>query len=265
MYTVILCGGFGSRLREETEFKPKPMINIGTKPILWHILKSYSHFGFYNFILTLGYKSEVIKNFFLNYDNLNNDIEIQLGTNNKQIKFLNDNSSDENKWKLILSETGLESSTGYRLWLIKDYLLKNECSDFMVTYGDGVADINIDELIKFHKKSGKLGTITAVHNQSRFGNLVIKDGVCKDFKEKSTSKDSWINGGFCIFNKKVLKFLTNKKEESFEEGLLTRLTQKNQLAVYKHNGFWQCMDTNREAIMLNEIWKLGEAPWKTWK
>jgi glucose-1-phosphate cytidylyltransferase len=264
MYTVILCGGFGTRLREETEFKPKPMINIGTKPILWHIMKSYSQFGFHNFILTLGYKSEIIKNFFLNYDNLNNDIEIKLGKNNKQVKLLNDNTSDVSKWKLILSETGLESSTGFRLWLIKDYLIKNENSDFMVTYGDGVADININQLIKFHKKSGKLGTITAVHNQSRFGNLVIENGICKDFKEKSTSKDSWINGGFCIFNKKVLEFLTDKKEESFEEGLLTRLTQKNELAVYKHNGFWQCMDTNREAVMLNEIWKKGEAPWKTW-
>lgn len=265
MYTVILCGGFGTRLREETEFKPKPMINIGTKPILWHIMKSYSHFGFYNFILTLGYKSEIIKNFFLNYHNLNNDIEVKLSKNNKQIKFLNNNTSEVSKWKLILSETGLESSTGFRLWLIKDYLIKNENSDFMVTYGDGVADININQLIKFHKKSGKLGTITAVNNQSRFGNLVIENGICKDFKEKLTSKNSWINGGFCIFNKKVLEFLTDKKEESFEEGLLTRLTQKNELAVYKHNGFWQCMDTNREVLMLNEIWKKGKAPWKTWK
>jgi glucose-1-phosphate cytidylyltransferase len=264
MYTVILCGGFGSRLREETEFKPKPMINIGTKPILWHIMKSYSQFGFYNFILTLGYKSEIIKNYFLNYDNLNNDIEIKLGEKNQQVKFLNDNSSDDSNWRLILSETGLESSTGYRLWLIRDYLFKNEHSDFMLTYGDGLADININQLIKFHKKSGKLGTITAVHNQSRFGNLVIQDGICKDFSEKARSKDSWINAGFCIFNKKVLEFLTDKKEESFEEGLLTRLTKKNELAVYKHSGFWQCMDTNREAVILNEIWKRGEAPWKIW-
>ena len=181
-----------------------------------------------------------------------------------QVKFLNENASDDSKWKLILSETGLNSSTGYRLWLIRDYLLKNEDTHFMVTYGDGLADIDIDELIKFHKKSGKLGTITAVHNQSRFGNLVIENGICKDFKEKSTSKDSWINGGFCIFNKKALDFLTNKKEESFEEGLLTRLTKKNELAVYKHSSFWQCMDTNREAIMLNEIWEKGEAPWKIW-
>ena len=265
MYTVILCGGLGTRLREETEFKPKPMINIGTKPILWHIMKSYSHFGFYNFILTLGYKSEIIKNYFLNYDNFNNDIEIKLGKNNQKIKFLNNNSSDDNNWNLILAETGLESSTGYRLWVIRDYLLKDDHADFMITYGDGLADININQLIQFHKNSGKLATITAVHNQSRFGNLVIENGICKEFKEKSTSKDSWINGGYCVLNKKVLKFLTSKKEESFEEGLLTRLTQENELAVYKHSGFWQCMDTNREAVMLNEIWEKGEAAWKIWK
>ena len=265
MYTVILCGGLGTRLREETEFKPKPMINIGTKPILWHIMKSYSHFGFYNFILTLGYKSEIIKNYFLNYDNFNNDIEIKLGKNNQKVKFLNNNSSDDNNWNLILAETGLESSTGYRLWVIRDYLLKDDHADFMITYGDGLADININQLIQFHKNSGKLATITAVHNQSRFGNLVIENGICKEFKEKSTSKDSWINGGYCVLNKKVLKFLTSKKEESFEEGLLTRLTQENELAVYKHSGFWQCMDTNREAVMLNEIWEKGEAAWKIWK
>lgn len=266
MYTVILCGGMGSRLREETEFKPKPMINIGSRPILWHIMKIYSHFGFNDFILTLGYKSEVIKNYFLNYDVYNNDIEIELGKKNK-FKFLNKEGSlkkNSNEWKLILSETGLNSSTGYRLWLIRDYIMQRKEDEFMLTYGDGLSDVNINELIKFHRKSGKLATITAVHNQSRFGNLVIENNVCKEFKEKSTSRDSWINGGFCIFNKSVLDYLTNNFNESLEEGLLTRLTNKNQLSVFKHNNFWQCMDTNREAIFLNEIWKKQEAPWKIW-
>ncbi len=266
MYTVILCGGFGTRIREETEFKPKPMINIGSKPILWHIMRIYSVFDLNNFVLTLGYKSEIIKNYFLNYDFLNNDIQIELGNKNK-ISVLNDEKhalDPESKWKISLFDTGLNSSTGYRLWLIKDYILKNTENEFLLTYGDGLADININELIQFHRQSGKLGTITAVQNQSRFGNIKIEYNVCKEFKEKSTSKDSWINGGYCIFNKKALDLLTDKKNESFEEGLLTRLTNEKELAVYKHNNFWQCMDTNREAILLNELWEKGEAPWKIW-
>jgi len=267
MYTVILCGGLGTRIREETEFKPKPMINIGSKPILWHIMKIYSSFGFNNFILTLGYKSEIIKNYFLNYDYLNNDIEIELGQKNK-ISFLQEeirSQSVESNWKLILSHTGLNSSTGYRLRLVKDYIFNSQENEFMLTYGDGLANIKIDQLIKFHRNAGKLGTITAVHNQSRFGNLVIEDNICKDFDEKSTSKDSWINGGFCIFKKEALELLSNKENESFEEGLLTRLTNENELAVYKHDNFWQCMDTNREANLLNKLWEKGEAPWKIWK
>ena len=266
MKVVILAGGFGTRISEYTGIIPKPMIKIGKKPILWHIMKIYSHFGFNDFILTLGYKSEVIKNYFLNYHIYNNDNEIELGKKNK-FKFLNKEGSlkkNSNEWKLILSETGLNSSTGYRLWLIRDYLMQRKEDEFMLTYGDGLADVNINELIKFHRKSGKLVTITAVHNQSRFGNLVIENNVCKEFKEKSTSRDSWINGGFCIFNKSVLDYLTNNLNESLEEGLLTRLTNENQLSVFKHDNFWQCMDTNREAIFLNEIWKKEEAPWKIW-
>lgn len=261
MKIILLCGGMGTRLREETEFKPKPMVEIGGKPILWHIMKIYSTFGFKEFILALGYKGNIIKDYFINYFLYNNDITIQLGNKEKIIVHGN---HDEQDWKVTLVDTGEESMTGYRIKIAAKYLDDDE--NFMVTYGDAVADINIQKLLEFHKKQNTIGTVTGVYPPSRFGDLVVNGNLVEKFKQKTIDFESQspINGGFFVFKKEFLNYIPDDPLVDLEGEPLQKITSEKQLSVYKHFGFWQCMDTYREYILLNKLWK--ENPiWKIWK
>ncbi len=257
MKVVILAGGMGTRLREETEFKPKPMVEIGRRPILWHIMKSYAHYGYKDFILCLGYKGEVIRDYFYNYELRNADTTITLGR--RSIEF--HESHGEQGWRVTLAETGDKTYTGGRVKRIARYI---DGDRFMVTYGDGVADIDIGDLVRHHESHGKLATVTAVHPSSRFGQLSIEDGMVKVFREKPQVEDGWINGGFFVFQREVLEYLQSD-QDSLEQGLLEKMTALNQLAVYRHAGFWQCMDTYREMEVLNQTWQTGNAPWAKWR
>lgn len=256
---VILCGGRGTRLREETEIRPKPLVEIGDKPILWHIMKIYSHFGFKDFVLCLGYKGDLIKEYFLNYEAMNNDFTIELGSKNK-IAF--HNRHQEKDWSVTLVDTGKLAQTGARIKKIQDYI---DGDIFMATYGDGVGNIDIRSLLNYHKKCGNIGTVTSVHPSSRFGELIIKDGKVKEFNEKPQVKEGFINGGFFVFNKEFFKFLNDKDDCCLEHEPLESLAERNQLSVYLHDGFWQCMDTQRELDILSELWRDKNAPWKLWK
>lgn len=262
MKVILLCGGIGTRLREETEFKPKPMVEIGGKPILWHIMKIYSTFGYKEFILALGYKGNVIKDYFINYFLYNNDITIQLGNKEKIVVHGN---HDEQDWKVTLVDTGEESMTGYRIKVAAKYL-DDEDENFMVTYGDAVADVNIQKLVEFHKKQNTIGTVTGVYPPSRFGDLVINGNLVEKFKQKTVDLEnqSPINGGFFVFKKEFLNYIPDDPLVDLEGEPLQKITSEKQLSVYKHFGFWQCMDTYREYILLNKLWK--ENPiWKIWK
>lgn len=254
---VILCGGRGTRLREETEIKPKPMVNIGGKPIIWHIMKIYSHHGLKDFIFCLGYKGEMIKDYFLNYEEMNSDFTIELGTGTKQIH----TNHTEKDWKVTLADTGEEAQTGSRVKKIEKYI---DCDIFMVTYGDGVADIDIRKLLKFHQAHGKIATVTGVRPSSRFGELVSKNNKVVKFHEKPQVSEGLINGGFFVFQKKFLKYLAEGDDCYLEREPLETLAEEGQLMVYKHAGFWQCVDTYRELELLNELWQKSRPPWKVW-
>jgi glucose-1-phosphate cytidylyltransferase len=259
MQAVILCGGKGTRLREETEFKPKPMVAIGDRPILWHIMKGYAASGMEDFVLCLGYKAEHIRSYFLNYEVIHSNVMVELG--GRRVQKL-DSDHDEAGWRVWLVDTGAETLTGGRVKAAQKYI---EGATFMVTYGDGVADIDIDVLLKFHRAHGKLATVTAVRPSSRFGELTFDRGtVVTGFQEKPQVHEGWINGGYFVFQREVLD-LIGGPEESLEQGLLQKLTDMNQLEAYKHSGFWQCMDTYREMELLNELWASGRAPWKRWR
>jgi len=258
MKVVILCGGLGTRLREETEFRPKPMVHIGSRPILWHIMKIFSHYGYKDFILALGYKGEMIKEYFYNYEALNNNFTIELN-NNKQIKV--HGNHDEAGWRITLVDTGEKALKGARLKRIEKYI---ETDTFMMTYGDGVANINIEELVKFHKKHGKLATVTGVNSASRFGELKIKGDMVEGFNEKADSEKSLISGGFFCFNKKFLDHLTDSDQCDLEIGPLEEISRQGELAVYRHEGFWSCMDTLRDTDYLNNLWQENKASWKIW-
>lgn len=258
MKVVILAGGLGTRLREETEFKPKPMVQIGDKPILWHIMKGYASYGFKEFVLCLGYKGEVIRDYFINYDYNHSNVIVELGK--KKVTKL-DSDHNEDDWRVWMVDTGQATQTGGRVKRIQKYI---DDDIFMATYGDGVANVNIEQLVNFHKKQGKLATVTAVRPSSRFGELSFDGSIVKSFKEKPQVNEGWINGGFFIFNKEVFNHISGD-QETLEQGLLEKLTQKKELAVFLHDGFWQCMDTYRETQLLNELWKSNKAPWKTWE
>ena len=257
MKVVILCGGRGTRLREETEFRPKPMVDVGGRPILWHIMKSYAHYGFTDFVVCLGYKGDVIRDYFLNYENRHRDVTVTLGS--RDVELLSTHA--EAGWRVTLAETGDKTLTGGRLRRVAPYLGGER---FMVTYGDGVADIDIKRLVAFHEAHGKLGTITAVRPSSRFGEVVIERGVVRAFAEKPQVQAGWINGGFFVFQPEVLDLLTGD-EESLEQSVLEKLTAMNQLAVFEHHGFWQCMDTYREMEFLNDLWARDRASWAVWR
>lgn len=255
---MILCGGLGTRLREETEFKPKPMVEIGNKPILWHIMKHYHGAGSANFILCLGYKGDVIRDYFLNYRRHNSDFAVDFGNGN--IETLSHGFDED--WRVVLAETGKDTLTGSRIRRALQYV---EGETFFATYGDGLADVDLDALLAHHRKSGKLATVTAVHPSSRYGELAIADGMVKTFAEKPQVANGWINGGFLVFEKTVFdRVPLEATDVSLEQGVLEFLAAENQLAVYQHPGFWQCMDTFREMQLLNELWASGQAPWRTW-
>lgn len=257
---VILCGGKGTRLREETEFRPKPMIMVGNRPMIWHIMKTYSHYGFSNFMLCLGYKGEMIREYFFNYEWNHSDLLLNLGS--KEVKKLK-NGSDESNWNIWLVDTGPETLTGGRLKRMEPYLKQMDSDIFLATYGDGVCDVNIDELVKFHRSHGKLATITAVRPPSRFGDLTIEDALVKNFQEKPQSSQGWINGGYFVLHRKVLELIEGDST-TFESTPLKILANWGELAVYQHHGFWQCMDTYRELEHLNTLCANGTAAWEVW-
>lgn len=255
---IILCGGMGTRLREETEFKPKPLVPIGGKPILWHIMNIYSHYGFNDFVLCLGYKGDMIKQYFLNYNDFEGDFTLNLKTNKKQTA-----ASKIPDWNITFADTGLLSETGSRIKQIEKYVGGDK---FFLTYGDGVSNVNISDLLKFHNNHGKIATVTTVRPITRFGNLSISNGnIITDFTKKTVAHEGWIDGGFFVFNRKFFDYVDKNPGCMLEGQPLKRLASEGQFVAYKHDGFWQCMDTIRDHQILNEIWASGNAPWKIWK
>jgi glucose-1-phosphate cytidylyltransferase len=255
---VILCGGRGTRLKEETDFKPKPMVEIGGRPILWHIMKRYAHYGFKDFVLALGYKGDMIKEYFLNYEAMNNDFTVTLGKKNK-VTFHTDHM--ENDWSITLVDTGEDAMTGARVKRVEKYIKSDV---FMLTYGDGVSDIDLKALYSFHLSKRKIGTVSAVRPSSRFGEIIVKDSLVARFNEKPQTTEGLVNGGFFVFNNKFFKYFNNDKDCYLEREPLERLAADGQLAVNIHQGFWQCMDTQRELDLLVQLWAGGNAPWKVW-
>ena len=253
MKVVILAGGLGTRLSEETALKPKPMIEIGGKPILWHIMSIYAAFGHTEFCCALGYKSELVKQYFLNFFALNNDLSIDLGTGKTTI-----HERQHPAWKIHLVDTGLNTMTGGRIKRLQS-LIGNET--FMATYGDGVSDVDIEALLKFHRAHGKLATVTAVRPPARFGGIEIRDGRVERFIEKPQTGEGWINGGFFVFEPSVFQFIAGDNT-ILEREPLERLSAEGQLMAYEHAGFWQPMDTLREKRLLEELWNSGSAPWR---
>ena len=258
MKVVILCGGLGTRLREETEYRPKPMVRVGDKPILWHIMKIYSYYGFNEFVICLGYKGNMIKDYFLNYEPMNEDFTIKLG-NNKRIKF--HNQHQEQDWSITLADTGEKTQTGGRVKKIEKYISEDS---FMLTYGDGVSDVDIKNLVEYHKSNGKIGTMTGVHPSSRFGEFLMQDNQVIQFSEKPQVKEGLINGGFFVFNKEFFDYLNDDESCILEQKPLENLASDKELMVYPHQGFWQCVDTYRELETLNNLWRSSNAPWKVW-
>ncbi len=258
MKVVILCGGLGTRMREETEFRPKPLVEVGGRPILWHIMKLYAHFGFREFILCLGYKGNMIKEYFLNYEAMNNDFTISLG---KQSQIRYNAFHEEQDFWVTLAETGAESMTGGRLKRIQKYLANDD--RFMLTYGDGVSDVDLSKVLEFHAGHGKIATVTTFRPVSRFGILDInEENQVMNFIEKPKS-DAWASAGFFIFERRIFDYLDGD-ETVLEREPLERLAEEQQLMAYHHEGFFQAMDTYRESQILNEAWKSGQAPWKKW-
>ena len=257
MKVVLLAGGFGSRISEESHLKPKPMIEIGGMPILWHIMKTYSMYGFNEFIICAGYKQHVIKEYFADYYLHMSDITFDFENNNDII--IHNNVAEP--WKVTIVDTGLSTLTGGRVKRIQKYVGDEE---FMLTYGDAVSDVNIADLVEFHKKQGKLATLTAVQPGGRFGTLDISDkGIIKKFAEKTKESGGWINAGFMVLSPKVFDLIEGDKT-IFERYPLEKLSADGQLSAYKHKGFWQCMDTLKEKMYLEELWDSGNAPWKVW-
>lgn len=253
MKTVILCGGLGTRLSEETQVKPKPMVEIGGRPILWHIMKRYGAQGFNDFILALGYKGELIKDYFINYHARLSDLTVHLKTG--QVDYSNPTAED---WHVSLVDTSAKTMTGGRLLRLKNHLKAS--GTFMVTYGDGVADINLAALLHCHRSHGRLATVTAVRPSARFGGMRIDQGRVMDFKEKPQSGEGWINGGFFVFEPGIFDYIENDRTV-LEREPLEQLVGDGQLMAYQHGGFWQCMDTVRDRDVLQELWDSGRAPW----
>lgn len=256
MKVVILAGGFGTRLAEETEIIPKPMVEIGGRPILWHILSIYAAYGYKEFVIALGYKGEVIKSFFLNYYYLRNNFSINL--TDGQVEVHNGRHED---WRVHLIHTGLQTQTGGRIKRLQPWVGPET---FMVTYGDGVSNVNIRNLVDFHKSHGKLATVTAVRPPARFGDLNFEGDRVTRFAEKPQIGEGWINGGFFVLEPQVFDYI-DSDETIFEREPLERLAEEGQLMAYSHDDFWQCMDTLRDVRLLDGLWRQGKAPWKVWE
>ncbi len=255
---VILCGGMGTRLREETEFRPKPLVEIGGKPILWHIMKIYSHYGFNDFVLCLGYKGQMIKEYFLNYRIMNSDFTLRLDSpDNPEFHTLHANEP----WSVTFVDTGAEAMTGARVKRIEPFI-KGDL--FMLTYGDATANIDVGKLLEFHRSHGKIATVTGVRPNSRYGELSVENGRVRRFSEKPQAEDGFISGGFFVFGRRFFDYLSDDDGCVLERGPLETLTQEGQLMSYLHAGYWHCMDTYRDFIALNNLWKQG-APWKVWE
>ncbi|MCI1956498.1 MAG: glucose-1-phosphate cytidylyltransferase [Oscillospiraceae bacterium] len=257
MKVVILAGGFGTRISEESHLKPKPMIEIGERPILWHIMKIYSHYGFNDFVVCLGYKGHCIKEFFANYYMRMSDVTYDFRDHNKTI--IHENVAEP--WKVTLVDTGLYTNTAGRIIKVRKYL---ENEPFMLTYGDGVGDVDIQALLEYHRKNGRLVTLTGIQPGGRYGVLEVDEqtNAVTGFEEKAKEDGGWINGGFMVMEQGVFDYLD--QESMLEQGPMQRLSRANQLRVYKHTGFWQCMDTQRDKNLLERLWQQGKAPWKVW-
>jgi glucose-1-phosphate cytidylyltransferase len=257
MKCIILAGGLGTRISEETQAKPKPMIEIGGKPIIWHIMKIYSAHGINDFVVACGYKGYLLKEYFSNYHTHNSDIKVNLKNNKVTVK-----KNNSEPWNVTLINTGENTMTGGRILRLKNHL-KNE-EDFCLTYGDGLADINIKELLQFHKKEKKIATVTAVKPKGRYGMLDInKDGTILNFDEKPDGDQSWINGGFFVLNKAIFKFL-NKDNDIWEQGPLQKIAKERELKAFIHKGFWKAMDTLNDKNYLENLWLNKNCPWKIW-
>ena len=258
MKVVIFAGGLGTRISEETDARPKPMVEIGGKPIIWHVMKIYSHWGFNDFIICLGYKGYMIKEFFMHYFLHNSDITIDIGSNKVEI-----HDSPTEAFKVTLVETGLETKTAGRLKQVQKFIGDE---DFMLTYGDGVCDVNIKELVAFHKAHNKIATVTSIQLNSRFGGMDLgKNGQVLDFREKEKDESKWINGGYFVLKPEVFKYLDGDMTNMmWEDEPLERLATDNELMAYQHKGFWKCMDALRDKIELEELWKNKAAQWKVW-
>lgn len=257
MKVVIFCGGKGTRMREETEYRPKPLVNIGDKPIIWNIMKHYSHYGFNEFILCIGYKGDMIKDYFMNLDWKNNDFTLEISKGDKNIKY---HTRDEDNWKITIINTGLETMTGARLAQVKEYI---DGDTFMLTYGDGVSDVNLKELLQFHKEKGKIVTLTGIHPMTSFGIIECEEGIAKSFKEKPKLQ-GLINGGYMVLNKDVFNYIP-KEDSMFEEEPLKTIAANGELGVYEHNGFWMAIDTFKDVERINSIYESGRAHWKVWE
>jgi glucose-1-phosphate cytidylyltransferase len=258
MKVVILAGGKGTRLGTQIGTLPKPMVTIGNKPILWHIMKTYSFYGFNEFIICLGTKPEVIKNYFYQYEVINNDFTIDVGTGDIDYH----SSHDENNWRVTLVDTGIDTLKGGRIKRIEKYL---DSDINMLTYGDGLSDVNISEVLQFHRSHDKVVTITGVRRPSRFGELTEKDGRLLSLLEKPREGGELINGGYMVFTREMLDYLTEDDDCDFEIGPLEEMARRGKVMVYRHNGHWDCMDTERDMVYLNEEWGKGRAFWKVWK
>lgn len=259
MKVVILAGGLGTRLGEETSLRPKPMVEIGAKPILWHIMKIYSHYGYNDFVVLCGYKSEYIKNYFINYYSNLSDVTVDLSNGGLTV-----HKSECEPWRVTLLETGANTLTGGRIKRAQEYL---QDEPFMLTYGDGVSDININRLVEFHKKSGKLATLTAVQPQGRFGVLDIdtEDNILSFQEKPKSSNNAWINAGFFVLEPGIFDYITDGDKTIWEQAPLKNLAKDGQLNAFKHDGFWHPMDMLKDKIDLNNLWNENAAPWKVWK
>ena len=255
MKVIILAGGVGTRLAEETEITPKPMVEIGGHPILWHIMKQYAYYGFKEFYIALGYKGDVIKRYFLDYYSLSRNMTIDYVTDKVEMY-----DKEQEDWVVHLIETGLNTNTGGRIKRLEKWLNGNT---FMVTYGDGVSDVNLQELLRFHQSHGRIATVTAVRPPARFGGLIFNGDLVADFTEKPQIGEGWINGGFLVFNSEIFSYLEGD-QSSLEGDALEQLAKNGQLAAYRHDNFWQCMDTLRDKRLLESLWQQKEAPWKIW-
>lgn len=252
---VILAGGLGTRLAEETEVKPKPMVEVGGRPILWHIMKHYAHYELREFFVALGYKGEVIKRYFLDYYQLNGSMTVDIARGQVEMR-----EQEREDWVVHLNETGYETQTGGRVKRLEPWLRGDT---FMVTYGDGVCDVDLQDLLRFHRSHGRIATVTAVRPPARFGGLVFDGDLVAEFTEKPQVGEGWINGGFMVFEPTVFDYLDGD-QTSLEADALERLAANRQLAAYRHDRFWQCMDTLRDKRLLESLWEDGRAPWKVW-